>query len=198
MKGELTLIDYSLLKNKVYLTLLAYYDGDEMPSFIELGKKIGISRQTASTKVKELLNENIIALNDNDIVIVANDLNIDKNELRTYLAMTETFSPQGLKEHLFGVATTQKKQAKELDVSRASLYLSQHTVVYGIHSEGKIKYIGTSSHFEDRIQQHIKKRPFLTPANFIILVDNSGVQSHDIERELIHLLQPEWNIMSKI
>ena len=193
------MIDYSLLKNKVYLTLLAYYDGDEMPSFTDLSKQIGISRQTASTKVKELINTHIITLDDNDILSVSNDLNINVNDLRAYLEMTDCFNPQGLKEHLFGVsAKTQKRQAKELDVSRSSLYLSQHSVVYAIHSEGKIKYIGTSTHFEDRIQQHIKKRPFLTPANFIILVDNSNIQGHDIERELIHLLQPEWNIMSKI
>ena len=169
-----------------------------MPSFIELGKIVGISRQTASTKVKELLNNNIIKLDDNDILTISNPLNIDKNELKAYLEMTDSFNSMGLKEHLFGVSSqTKVKEAKELGASRASLYLDDHSVVYGIQSEGKIKYIGTTAHFEDRIQQHIKKRPFLTPSNFVILVDNSGISSHDMERELIHLLQPEWNIMSK-
>lgn len=190
--------DYSLLKNKVYLILLAYYDNKEMPPFTELGKQIGITRQTASTKVKELLSQDIIALDTDDTVKVANPLNIDKEELIKYLTKTDSFNSQGLKEHLFGVSSkTKKEQAKELGISRASLYLDNHSVVYGIQSEGKIKYIGTSSHFEDRIQQHIKRRPFLTPSNFIILADNSQAESFDIERELIHLLQPEWNVMSK-
>ena len=105
MKGEKLLIDYSLLKNKVYLALLAYYDADEMPSFIELGKIVGVSRQTASTKVKELLNNNIIKLDDNDILTISNPLNIDKNELKAYLEMTDSFNSMGLKEHLFGVSS---------------------------------------------------------------------------------------------
>ena len=37
-------------------------------------------------------------------------------------------------------------------MSRTSLYLDDNGVVYGIVSEGKIKYIGTSAHFEYRIQ----------------------------------------------
>lgn len=83
--------------------------------------------------------------------------------------------------------------AKELGMSRSSLYLSDHSVVYAIQSEGKIKYIGTTAHFENRRADHIKKRPFLTPANFLILVDNVGSDKFNIELELIHLLKPEWN-----
>lgn len=91
-------------------------------------------------------------------------------------------------------AITKTQLAKELDISRASLYLDNHTVVYGIQSEGKIKYIGTTSHYEDRIAQHIKKRPFLTPSNFLILVEDIGNNNKfNIELNLIHLLKPEWN-----
>lgn len=42
--------------------------------------------------------------------------------------------------------------AKELKIARSSLYLDNHSVVYGILSEGRIKYIGTTDHFEDRIE----------------------------------------------
>ena len=187
--------DYSLLRNKVYLILLANYNQKKIPSFIELGKLTDLTRQTASNKVKELVEKGLISLDDNNIVTVLNPLNINVADLRSYLEMAQSFNPQELKECLFGLSSeTIKNQAKELKMSRTSLYLDDNGVVYGIVSEGKIKYIGTSAHFEYRIQQHIKKRPFLKPSDFVILAEN---KSFNIEKELIHLLEPEWNIMSK-
>lgn len=189
-------MDYSLLKNKVYLTLLAYYDQKKMPSYVELGEKVGISRQTASTRTKELFDEGLIEKSDNKIV-VQNKLNIDMLLLKSYLD-NNRFDPVELKQLLFEDSEQTKTDlAKELGVSRASIYLDQHTVIYAICSEGKIKYIGTTTHYEDRINQHIKKRPFLTPSNFIVLVDNILGTGYRTELELIHLLQPEWNIMGK-
>lgn len=84
-------------------------------------------------------------------------------------------------------------------MSRAQMYVDYHSVVYGIYSEGKIKYIGTTAHFEKRIKQHIAKRPYLTSNNFIILADSNNIQidKFKIENQLIDLLQPEWNIMGK-
>ena len=70
-------MDYSLLKNKIYLMLLAYYNEKEFSSFVELGKLAGVSRQTASTKFKELQEKGIIELDDKDILSVKNILNID-------------------------------------------------------------------------------------------------------------------------
>lgn len=189
-------MDYSLLKNKVYLTLLAYYDQKKMPSYVELGEKVGISRQTASTRTKELFDEGLIEKSDNKIV-VQNKLNIDVLLLKSYLD-NNRFDPVELKQLLFeDNEQTKTNLAKELGISRASIYLDQHTVVYAICSEGKIKYIGTTTHYEDRINQHIKKRPFLTPSNFIVLVDNILGSGYNTELELIHLLQPEWNIVGK-
>ena len=189
-------MDYSLLKNKVYLTLLAQYDQKKMPSYVELGEKVGISRQTASTKTKELFDKGLIEKIDNKIV-VCNSLNIDVVLLKSYLD-NNRFDPVELKQLLFEDSEQTKTDlAKELGVSRASIYLDQHTVIYAICSEGKIKYIGTTTHYEDRINQHIKKRPFLTPSNFIVLVDNILGSGYRTELELIHLLQPEWNIIGK-
>ena len=192
-------MDYSLLKNKLYLILLAYYNEGKMPSFTKLGEKIGISRQTASTRFKELLKNGLITQDENDLIFVSNPLNIDLNKLKNYLDQNETINLLELKYYLFGTQEneTKKDLAKQLGVSRSSLYLDEHSVVYAIQSEGRIKYIGTTQHFEDRIRQHIKKRPFLTPNNFLILVDNSNSQGYNIELELIHLLQTEWNVMGK-
>ena len=143
------------------------------------------------------MNSNLITLNNDNILTVDNVLNINIDILRKYLDTSmNNFNPIQLRYVLFDNTEeiTKTQLAKESDVSRASLYLDNHTVVYGIQSEGKIKYIGTTSHYEDRIAQHIKKRPFLTSSNFLILVDNIGSENKfDIELNLIHLLKPEWN-----
>lgn len=188
-------MDYKLLKNKIYLTLLAYYNNKSLPSFIQLGKQVGVSRQTASTKYKELVNDNLLSIDENNILVVNNILNINVEVLKEYLDTSmDNFDPIQLKYVLFNDNTVTKTQlAKEMGISRASLYLDNHSVVYGIQSEGKIKYIGTTSHYEDRIAQHIKKRPFLTPSNFLILADDVNVNKFNIELDLIHLLKPEWN-----
>ena len=159
-----------------------------MPSFVQLGKDVGISRQTASNKFKELVAQNLIELSDNNVVLVNNPLNIDVDILRYYLDTHENIDLVELKEALFGVSIDRNALIKELNIARSSLYLDKTKVVYGIISEGKIKYIGTTEHLKDRIQQHIKKRPFLTPANFIILKDEVGKNNFNIELNLIHLL----------
>lgn len=72
------------------------------------------------------------------------------------------------------------------------------SVVYGIVSEGKIKYVGTSNNFQDRINKHINKRPFLEKKDFVILKEvNFNQNRFNYELELIHLLQPEWNVLGK-
>lgn len=193
-------MNYSLLKDKVYLTLLAFYNHKKMPSFIELGKIIGITRQTASTKTKELLNSGIISIDESGMLLVNNDLDIDVSLLREYLKESNfSFDVLRMKELLFPIVKAQTKTeiANELGVSRTSLYTDDHVVVYGICSEGKIKYIGTTKHYQDRINQHINNRPFLNSSNFVILADNVGNYGYNLELELIHLLQPEWNKMGK-
>lgn len=190
-------MDYSLLKNRLYLTLLAFYDGQELPSYVQLGKENGISRQTASARVKTLIKDNLIIIWEDKTITVKNPLNLNIDILKEYLNSGETFNAIELKEKMFQEKRTKTELAEELQVSRSSLSMDQHTVVYGICSEGKIKYIGTSKHFEDRIKQHIKNRPFLTAANFIILADNIIDNNFYIENQLIDILQPEWNILGK-
>ena len=66
-----------------------------MPSYVELGEKVGISRQTASTKTKELFDKGLIEKIDNKIV-VCNSLNIDVVLLKSYLD-NNRFDPIELK-----------------------------------------------------------------------------------------------------
>ena len=65
---------HELLKNNVYLTLLAFYNNKTMPTYVELGKISGITRQTAAKKVKELIDNNIIKVNTNNILSVDNNM----------------------------------------------------------------------------------------------------------------------------
>ena len=170
-----------------------------MPSFINLGKQVGVSRQTASTKTKELITNGLIVLDNEDVLTVKNSLNIDIEKLKQYLDTAIDFNAVDLKKWLFSSDENNiAKIARELKMSRSSMYLDKHSVVYAIQSEGRIKYIGTTKHYEDRIQQHIKIRPFLTPSNFLILADNTAGNGFNIELELIHLLKPEWNEMGVI
>ena len=50
---------YVLLKDKVYLMLLAFYNNKKMPTYEQLGQEIGLSRQTVSSRIKKLINDNI-------------------------------------------------------------------------------------------------------------------------------------------
>lgn len=74
-------MDYSLLKNKLYLYLLANYNGAIKPSFVELSKKLDMTRQTISTHYKKLVNDGLILEEDKKIT-VTNPLNISIIELR--------------------------------------------------------------------------------------------------------------------
>ena len=93
-------MDYSLLKNYVYLYLLAYYDGKQMPSYVELAKRLDIARQTASAKVRAMINDELVCINDG-IIIVKNPLNIDVNKLIELLNSEIKIEFSRLKKVLF-------------------------------------------------------------------------------------------------
>ena len=124
---------------------------------------------------------------------------MDASEPFLVLNNDPNISPIGLKEKLFSIKENVTDTAEEFNVSRGTIYhyLDQNMVVYGIISEGIIKYIGSTKNYEERKKQHILKRPFLTPSNFVILKQITENDRFTLERELIHIIQPEWNIMSK-
>ena len=192
-------MNFELLKDKVYLTLLAFYNYDRIDSYEKLGKRCGISRQTASKKVKQLIEKGLVSIDNRKCFVVKNELDIDVYLLRRVLNNDPNISPIGLKEKLFSIKENVTDTAEEFNVSRGTIYhyLDQNMVVYGIISEGIIKYIGSTKNYEERKKQHILKRPFLTPSNFVILKHITENDRFTLERELIHIIQPEWNIMSK-
>lgn len=192
-------MNFELLKDRVYLTLLAFYNYDRIDSYEKLGQKCGISRQTASKKVKQLIDKELVSIDERKCIVVKNELDIDVRLLQKILNSDPNINAIELKEKLFSIKENIIDIAEEFNVSRSTVYhyLSQDMVVYGIVSEGMIKYIGSTKNYEERMKQHILKRPFLTPSNFIILKQITENDRFTLERELIHIIQPEWNIMSK-
>lgn len=191
---------YTLIRNIVYVFLLGKYNNNKMPSYVRLGKECGLTRQTVSIRVKQLIKDNLITIDDNKIVQVANPLDIDIDKLRPCFETNEVFIPKILRRKLFedGEKITRNQIIRELKCSRGNYYADTHAVVYGIMVDGELKYIGSTIHYKSRIMQHRRKRPYLTKENFVILADNTRIEGRGIERELIKKMQPEWNIMSKV
>ena len=189
-----------LLKDNVYLTLLAFYRNQKMPSYSELGRKIGLTRQTVSTRVKKLIQDKIIELDEDNNVIVLEEIDVDKDLLRQILTETPNIDVVDLNFRLNG----QLKEVDSvydlsdlIDVPTSTIYANKNAecVVYGIVSEGVVKYVGSTKHYQERIKEHILKRPFLTSNNFIILKRVELNERFSYEGVLIKILKPEWNIM---
>jgi predicted transcriptional regulator len=93
---------HELLKNNVYLTLLAFYNNKTMPTYVELGKISGITRQTAAKKVKELIDNNIIKVNTNNILSVDNNMELDVDILKDLLDKNPNITAVELENIFFG------------------------------------------------------------------------------------------------
>lgn len=196
-------MNLELLKDNVYLTLLAFYNGQKMPKYTTIGNIVNITRQTVAKRVKNLIDSELIFLDENNIVSVKNELNINVNVLAEILTTNPNANVLYLKNKLFqnedNSNKTAAEEAEELNISVSTFYNCQKErfVVYGIISEGVIKYVGSTKCYENRIKQHILTRPFLNMSNFIILKEVTEENRFFEERQLISIIQPEWNIMSK-
>lgn len=194
--------DYTILKDEVYLHLLAFYNNQVSPNFTAIGKEIGMTRQTISKHFDSLIIKGLICMN-NSILKVMNPLEIDINKLRKLLLNNITNPIALCKELFFGDALSIQTLAKITDTPRSSYYNSVKeskdgmVIVYGIVHEGKLKYIGSTKNYQSRIAQHINNRTFLTKDNFIIIKEVPFNTQFNVELDLIHTLQPEWNTIGK-
>ena len=187
-------MNHALLKDNVYLTLLAFYNNNCMPSFVEIGRKVGCTRQTASKKVQNLMENGIIEVDDKNILTVKNTLELDIDILKNLLIENPLISAIEL-EKIFFSNNNKNDIMNNLQISYGNYYGEQkyESVVYGIISEGIIKYVGCTKRYDERMKEHIRKRPFLTTGNFVILKRINSNDKFNYERQLINILDPEWN-----
>ena len=193
----------TLIKNKVYLYLLAFYDGCPLPPSTVLAKQIGITRQTVSKKYKELKDTEIITITPSETIIVKNEYNIDKNVLKNFLQNNSNYSYEALLSILKLPFNNRKEIEKKYGISVKTLKNEEtkddnFCYIYGIVIDGVLEYVGSTNNLELRKKQHILRRPFLKNENFIILKKLSSQDKLDEEKLNIKLYNPEWNIVSKI
>lgn len=193
----------TLIKNKVYLYLLAFYDSCPLPPSTVLAKQIGITRQTVSKKYKELKDTGIITITPSKTIIVKNEYNIDKNVLKNFLQNNSNYTYETLLSILSLPFNNRKEIEEKYGISVKTLKNEEtkdnnFCYIYGIVTDGVLEYVGSTNNFEVRKKQHILRRPFLKDENFIILKKLSSQDKLDEEKLNIKLYNPEWNIVSKI
>ena len=193
----------TLIKNKVYLYLLAFYDGCPLPPSTVLAKQIGITRQTVSKKYKELKDTEIITITPLETIVVKNEYNIDKNVLKNFLQNNSNYSYESLLSILKLPFNNRKEIEEKYGISVKTLKNEEtkddnFCYIYGIVIDGVLEYVGSTNNLELRKKQHILRRPFLKDENFIILKKLSSQDKLDEEKLNIKLYNPEWNIVSKI
>lgn len=193
----------TLIKNKVYLYLLAFYDGCPLPPSTVLAKQIGITRQTVSKKYKELKDTEIVTITPSETIVVKNEYNIDKNVLKNFLQNNSNYSYEALLSILKLPFNNRKEIEEKYGISVKTLKNEEtkddnFCYIYGIVIDGVLEYVGSTNNLELRKKQHILRRPFLKDENFIILKKLSSQDKLDEEKLNIKLYNPEWNIVSKI
>lgn len=161
----------SIVNDSVYICLLNKYNGCTKPSYSALGQELGLTRQTVSKKMSYLESQGIISI-ENNILYVKDLMENDKLSMNDYDILT----------HII------------LDDEKNTIKAS---FIYGIVQNNKIVYVGSTDNFEERRNQHLNKKPFLKLNDIILLTKTSKKNRFQIERLLIKLLNPEWNIMSK-
>lgn len=193
----------TLIKNKVYLYLLAFYDGCPLPPSTVLAKQIGITRQTVSKKYKELKDMEIITITPSETIIIKNEYNIDKNILKNFLQNNSNYTYEALLSILNLPFNNRKEIEERYGISVKTLKNEEtkdnnFCYIYGIVINGELEYVGSTNNLELRKKQHILRRPFLKDENFIILKKLSSQDKLDEEKLNIKLYNPERNIVSKI
>lgn len=186
----------TLIKNKVYLYLLAFYDGCPLPPSTVLAKQIGITRQTVSKKYKELQENGILSFTKDKYIIIKNEYNINTIALKTFLQNNSNYTYESLLEATGLMLDTRKDIERTYGISVKTLKTdetkdNEYCYIYCIIVNGELEYIGSTNNFEFRKKQHILRRPFLKDENFIILKKLSFQDKLDEEKLNIKLYNPE-------
>lgn len=207
-------VNYSYLRDRIYLFLLCYYNEKELPTYVKLARKCGYSRQTIAKKVKELQDAEIMVPMDDGKYLFMDFLeeeDIEKEEVMQLLK--EPYNNNELGMILLSMIrpeTTAEEVHILLDVSentlndefKNDLFISKKTpqeiveerkfLIFGIEYQGKIAYLGATQNYEFKIRSLMKEYPNLKRENFIIMREE--VNNYQcLLRAAISLIKPEFN-----
>ena len=207
-------VNYSYLRDRIYLFLLCYYNEKELPTYVKLARKCGYSRQTISKKIKELQDAEImIPMDDGKYLFVdfLEEEDIEKEEVMQLLK--EPYNNNELGMILLSMIrpeTTAEEVHILLDVHentlndefKNDLFISKKTpqeiveerkfLIFGIEYQGKIAYLGATQNYEFKIRSLMKEYPNLKRENFIIMREE--VNNYQcLLRAAISLIKPEFN-----
>lgn len=207
-------VNYSYLRDRIYLFLLCYYNEKELPTYVKLARKCGYSRQTIAKKVKELQDAEIMVPMDDGKYLFMDFLeeeDIEKEEVMQLLK--EPYNNNELGMILLSMIrpeTTAEEVHILLDVSehtlndefKNDLFISKKTpqeiveerkfLIFGIEYQGKIAYLGATQNYEFKIRSLIKEYPNLKRENFIIMREEIN-NYQCLLRAAISLIKPEFN-----
>lgn len=195
-----------LLKDKIYLYLLAFYNLHTKPTYIQLAEELKITRQTVSAKFKNLLDAKIIKIkkeNGKQLLFIENPLNLKENKLQKYFIENNNdiinFKDfiNKMCDELSILELDVQKLIDQLHISKSTYYENKENIVYGIIYNHELKYVGKTCNYERRVREHIKTRPFLTEENFIVLLKTKSINPNKVEKYLIEILNPEWNTVNR-
>ena len=207
-------VNYSYLRDRIYLFLLCYYNEKELPTYVKLARKCGYSRQTIAKKIKELQDAEIMVPMDDGKYLFMDFLeeeDIEKEEVMQLLK--EPYNNNELGMILLSMIrpeTTAEEVHILLDVSentlndefKNDLFISKKTpqeiveerkfLIFGIEYQGKIVYLRATQNYEFKIRSLIKEYPNLKRENFIIMREE--VNNYQcLLRAAISLIKPEFN-----
>lgn len=193
----------TLIKNKVYLYLLAFYDGNPLPPATVLAKQIGITRQTVSKKYKELQESGVLSANDQNLIIIKNEYNIDKETLKNFLQNNSNYTYESLLAATGLMLDTRKDIEREYGISVKTLKNeetkdNEFCYIYGIVLNGELEYVGSTNNLDLRKKQHMARRSFLKDENFIIIKKLPYQDKLEAEKINIKTYNPDWNEVSKL
>lgn len=207
-------VNYSYLRDRLYLTLLYKYNEKKLPSFSALAEECGFSRQTVAKRFRELEKEEIavpIGTRKYTFVDYLEEEDITRGEVRELLRKNYTDNQLGMillskirpetyedEVHIMldvSEYTLDKKFRKDLFVDRASPPEVEdnrilHTV-YGIIYNNRIKYIGYTDDYVNTMGRLLKKYPELHRDSFLVLRQCREYRA--VYKSLLTLIKPEFN-----
>ena len=207
-------VNYSYLRDRLYLVLLYRYNEKKLPSFSALAEEWGFSRQTVAKRFKMLEEEEIavpIGGRKYTFVDFLEEEDITREEVKELLRKNYTDNQLGMillskirpetyedEVHIMldiGASTLDKKFRKDLFVDReippeTEEDKTTHTI-YGIIYGNRIKYVGYTDDYVKTIERLLKQYQELHRDSFLVLRQCGGERA--LYKSFVTLIKPEFN-----